>query len=65
MSRRGTHGRTWPTPSKSELFGSRSDRNVVKQSYAEVDEHLCSPSAATQSSLSVSVDASVGEQSLA
>lgn len=54
--------RTWPTPIKSELFKSRKEKNVVKSTFSAIDSTLCDESAPIASSVSCSVDPSVGEQ---
>ena len=55
--------RTWPTPTKSELFRNRKERNVVKTSFEEIDLSICNDQAITVDKVNWQVSPCVGEQS--
>ena len=55
--------RTWPTPSKNEMFRSSKEKNVIVTTYSEVDTSLCNVDAPLlDSPLTCTVDPGVGEQ---
>jgi len=55
--------RTWPTPSKNEMFKNRKEKNVIKTTYAEMDPSICTVDAPLfDSPVTCVVDPGVGEQ---
>ena len=59
------NARTWPTPSKNEMFKNRKEKNVVKTTYAEMDSSLCLVDAPLyDGSVACTVDPGVGEQDM-
>lgn len=54
--------RTWPTPTKSELFSSRKERNTVKSSYEKIDSTICDDLADPMEKVDYEVHPGIGEQ---
>ena len=55
--------RTWPTPSKNEMFKNRKEKNAIKTTYAEMDPSICTVDAPLfDSPVTCIVDPGVGEQ---
>ena len=54
---------TWPTPTKSEMFKNRKERNVIKSTYCELDSSICNVDAPLSSSpATCTLYQNVGEQ---
>ena len=54
--------RTWPTPVKSESFRTRTVRDTVKMAFSQLDETVCNLDAPVATSVTCTVEPSVGEQ---